>query len=75
MVGVVFEGISSTLILFWGQFLLQNIYVHLESRQGILEFKVLRANLVLYFCALGCMVQSEGSLKTSDFPHFKFQTF
>lgn len=40
MIGIVFEGISSILILLWGQFLLQNISMHLGSRQGILEFKV-----------------------------------
>ena len=38
LVGIVIEGISSTLILFWGQFLLQKIYVYIESRQEILEF-------------------------------------
>lgn len=68
-----FEGFSSTLILFWGQFLLKKISVLLGGRQGILEFKVHGEISVL--CTVGCVIQSEGFLKAYDFPHFKFQTF
>ena len=41
-IGMVLEGVSSTLILFGGQFLLQIISVHLGNKKGMLEFRVHR---------------------------------